>query len=87
MEFSLFDTLRPSAEAGNISWRAHLGGVIGGMASQIRSLPIALELLYKAGKVTKEEFIVIANRIHEDEEDEVLAKNFHKAVNDFQESG
>lgn len=86
LEQSLFETIRPtaSAKAGNISWLGHLGGLIGGMASQIRSLPVALELLYKEGKVTKEEFIVIANRIHKNTSDEVGTANIHKAANDFQ---
>ena len=87
MEFELFETLRPTAytKENNIGWIGHLGGVIGGMASQIRSLPIALELLYKEGKVTKEEFITIANRINKDTSDEVATENFQKSVNDFPE--
>lgn len=86
METDLFETIRPSsyAKAEHISWLGHLGGIIGGMASQIRSLPVALELLYKEGKVTKEEFVTIAKRINKDASDEVSAKNFSKAVNDFQ---
>ena len=78
METDLFETLRPTAHTkeNNIGWIGHLGGVIGGMASQIRSLPVALELLYKEGKVTKEEFIAIAGRINKSVNVDVLTENF-----------
>ena len=87
MEYSLFETLRPTAstEANNTSWLSHLGGVIGGMASQIRSLPVALELLYKDGKVTKEEFIAIATRISASTNVEDLTEPVDESGDDFQE--
>lgn len=86
MESTLFETIRPSAyaESGNISWLGHLGGIIGGMASQIRSLPIALELLYKTGMVTDEEFIAIANRIHNKPDDGAFAEDSDKVADYFE---
>lgn len=63
--FLELNTIQPSedTEAYNISWLCHLGGLMGGMMAQIRSLEVALEMLYKQGLLTEKEFVSIATRI------------------------
>ena len=68
-EVSFFETIRPTEYTNDnrISWLGHLGGLIGGMMSQIRNRAVAAEILFRNDKITSEEFITIANRIDKEE--------------------
>lgn len=56
-------TLWPSEYADRVSWIGHLGGLIGGMYSQIKDPQIALRILAGSGWMTPNEAKVIHDRM------------------------